>query len=218
MAENKTVTFTMGEDVTDTNPPKVAGQIVLDTAPDASTLYVDTDENTRLQVTDPTKMDKWAEVRTQRMENGNVTVLNTACEGVPVSTLMLTDGDYLSAPSDISCGIALETVYTQSYKYTTALFQVKLVPKGPSIAGSLLVRSGYNTPMVITLNESSQSSTLLGIALDAWNDGSDHAGIILSGIAPFISGLAAPTLETHAANKKYVDDSIASIQQTWIDW
>lgn len=56
------VKFNMGENATDSNPPIEAGQILLDKAQDKQCLFVDVDDSTRLQVKDPTKMDKWGEV------------------------------------------------------------------------------------------------------------------------------------------------------------
>ena len=56
------VKFNMGENATDSNPPIEAGQILLDKAGDKQCLFVDVDDSTRLQVKDPTKMDKWGEV------------------------------------------------------------------------------------------------------------------------------------------------------------
>ena len=58
------VKFNMGENATNSNPPIEAGQIVLDKAEDKQCLFVDVDDSTRLQVEDPTKMDKWGEVIT----------------------------------------------------------------------------------------------------------------------------------------------------------
>lgn len=56
------VKFSMGENATDSNPAIEAGQIILDTAQDKECVFVDINDTTRLQVKDPTKMDKWGEV------------------------------------------------------------------------------------------------------------------------------------------------------------
>lgn len=56
------VKFSMGENATDSNPAIEAGQIVLDTAEGKECVFVDINDSTRLQVKDPTKMDKWGEV------------------------------------------------------------------------------------------------------------------------------------------------------------
>ena len=56
------VKFSMGENATDSNPAIEAGQIVLDTAQGKECVFVDINDSTRLQVKDPTKMDKWGEV------------------------------------------------------------------------------------------------------------------------------------------------------------
>ena len=211
------VKFNMGENATDSNPPIEAGQILLDKAEDKQCLFVDVDDSTRLQIKDPTKMDKWAELQTLQVGQGSITALNINYEDIPDHVLALVDGDYTN-PSDLSMGIALETIRTESYKYSTAVFQLNLLTSPTNIAGVVTMSSGYQDPMHIELSRDGTGSSLLAISLNAWNDGSDHAGISLSGISPFISGLATPTSDTHAANKKYVDDQVLSVQTTWIDW
>ena len=207
----------MGENATDSNPPIEAGQILLDKAEDKQCLFVDVDDSTRLQIKDPTKMDKWAELQTLQVGQGSITALNINYEDIPDHVLALVDGDYTN-PSDLSMGIALETIRTESYKYSTVVFQLNLLTSPTNIAGVVTMSSGYQDPMHIELSRDGTGSSLLAISLNAWNDGSDHAGISLSGISPFISGLATPTSDTHAANKKYVDDQVLSVQTTWIDW
>lgn len=131
--------------------------------------------------------------------------------------LALVDGDYTN-PSDLSMGIALETIRTESYKYSTAVLQLNLLTSSTNIAETFHMHTGDSDPLYISLGNNSSISNLLAVSLEAWNDGSDHAGISLSGISPFIAGLAVPTMDTHATNKKYVDDQVSSVQQTWIDW
>lgn len=59
MSENIPVRFTMGSSVTDSNPPKLPGLISLDKS--NGSMYIDTEDGTRLQVKDTTKMPKFGE-------------------------------------------------------------------------------------------------------------------------------------------------------------
>ena len=62
MLENTNVSFKIGENASESSPPIVPGQFLVDAAADKQCLYLDTDESTRIQLKDPTKMDKWGEV------------------------------------------------------------------------------------------------------------------------------------------------------------
>ena len=62
MLENTNVSFKIGENASESNPPIIPGQFIIDAAADKQCLYLDTDEGTRIQLKDPTKMDVWGEV------------------------------------------------------------------------------------------------------------------------------------------------------------
>ena len=92
------VKFSMGENATDSNPAIEAGQIVLDTAEGKECVFVDINDSTRLQVKDPTKMDKWGEVEYPAQDTSYTNIYTNAGAGVRFNVGPKSDytGPYLS--------------------------------------------------------------------------------------------------------------------------
>ena len=93
------VKFSMGENATDSNPAIEAGQIVLDTAQGKECVFVDINDSSKLQVKDPTKMDKWGEVHSY---GDQYTIIE------PSTSILLGHAIFSDGPPSMIRGLAVD--------------------------------------------------------------------------------------------------------------
>ena len=225
----------MGENATDSNPPIEAGQILLDKAEDKQCLFVDVDDSTRLQVKDPTKMDKWGEVSISEVPfQGAVSIL--------MKNIVVNDPDplshgYLAQQTLIGTSIINESNQTapnatlqimsmgdpndaENYFHIISM-QSARTHEGVHYRGAISL-SGMDMDMLDLRVEStsgdSYDDTCARLVLNAGGfiEVESSSSVNPAGIS--IRGIQDVSRDTDAANKKYVDDQVLSVQTTWIDW
>lgn len=209
MSDTKNVSFTMGSGVTDSVPSKIPGQISLDT--DTSALYVDIDADNRLQVKDPTKMDKFGEVMLDIPYEGKTLNLVSLDEskvfalGIPDTNNLLNSNGYiiyngyqvLNLNSDVKIELnsnsILHTCSSGSISIYDDLFSVTL----SSVGNLRFGRVNGSTKFRLQLHHA-DNPTITSIL--TYIPTSPGVGTL--------SGIANPSIDSDAANKAYVDSTI----------
>ena len=185
----------MGEDVTDSNPPIEAGQILLDKAKDAECLFVDVDDTTRLQIKDPTKMSKFGEVTVALYQGATINLVSldpskVFALGIPSSDNLWDSNGYILN----SQGQILN--FNEDIKISLD-------------AGSITLRHNAISLSIGT------AGLAKGFVVNVLNpDGSSTSRLVYN-LTGILSGIANPNNDDEAANKGYVD---SEIQKSIISW
>ena len=192
MLENTNVSFKIGENASESNPPIVPGQFIIDAAADKQCLYLDTDESTRIQLKDPTKMDRWGEVSNL---NGNTIVqplsatmigCTTGSEDNPIQNITcLSIPD--SSDDDPSIGFLISDTSDSSYQ--------SMVSQGVQKSGIRM--RYYNTENGNASMNVGLDNSIMGIAAKlAYNTSPTHYehefGINRSNRAFYITNISCP--------------------------
>lgn len=237
MLENTNVSFKIGENASESSPPIVPGQFLVDAAADKQCLYLDTDESTRIQLKDPTKMDKWGEVNIQDtpvQDNisyhtksiivndpdplshgwlGQQLVITTSPieESNPMASAagfqMMSMGD----PNDAETYFHILTIPVQSTRngihYRSAISVSDIDKETLSLRIDSAPVSG---------NSYDDQNIKLSLNIDGYIE--VYSSITANPLGASIRGIQDVSRDTDAANKKYVDDQLSSVQTTWVDW
>lgn len=229
------VKFNMGENATDSNPPIEAGQILLDKAEDKQCLFVDVDDSTRLQVKDPTKMDKW----------GEVSILETPFQdtaSVIRKDIVVNDPDplshgYFAQQTYIGTSIIDESNQTAP----NAMLQIASIgdPNDAENYFNIIsvqsagTHEGVHYKSMISLSDVGMDMLDLRVESTSGDSYDDTCARLILNANGFIEvessstvnpagisirGIQDVSRDTDAANKRYVDTQVASVEPTWIDW
>ena len=239
MLENTNVSFKIGENVSESNPPITPGQFIVDAASDKQCLYLDTDESTRIQLKDPTKMDVWGELSIQDIPM-------TGSSGVSSHSKCIIVDD----PDALSHGwfaqqlvISTSPMEASNPMGSTAALQMMSMgdPNNAENHFHILSAQVQGTHDEIKYRSAIQISDIaedmLSLRIDSASgsgDSYDDTNIMLflhvdgyievessSTINPAgvsIRGIQDVSRDTDAANKLYVDTRVSEVQQFWIDW
>ena len=228
------VKFNMGENATDSNPPIEAGQILLDKAEDKQCLFVDVDDSTRLQVKDPTKMDKWGEVSISEVPFQGVSIL--------LKDIVVNDPDplshgYFAQQTLIGTSIINESNQTAP-NATLQIMSMGDPNDAENYFNTISMQSAGTHEEVhyrgrISLSDMGMDMLDLRVESTSGDSYDDTCARLVLNAGGFIEvessssvnpagisirGIRDVSRDTDAANKKYVDDQVLSVQTTWIDW
>ena len=221
--------FNWGHGVTDTTPTITPGQILLDK--DNNTLHIDTDDNQRLQISDPTKMDKFGEYRTIHAEvEGGLTSDYNQINFSTGNTTYLSLTDYLQnvqSPDDNqdvpSCslslisnrmdienrklrsgGILAEIIDNSNSTYDYEAVHNRIQFSGYRLSlefGSINLNTGEN---IYTQNEIWFDDGGIELRIDPDNE-----------FGGYVRGITKVQDDSDATNKQYVDNAVTNAKMTW---
>lgn len=203
MADIKNVSFTMGSGLTDSNPKKIPGQISLDT--NSSALYIDIDNASRLQVKDPTKMDKFGKVTLGIPYEGASIDLVSLDEssafalGIPDTDNLLNSNGYIIAQDRqvMNFNSNISGILTNDYilfKYNDSNLTIEHNHVGINADIFNYMSFGYidsTWSLYVRVHEDAESDSTMRYTADG-----------------VLSGVSNPNNDNDAANKAYVDSTI----------